>query len=86
MTTEARGLTKGEKGLLRHMRKPWWNVINKKSFHVFFGTESGRSWCPKGPTGAIVASLMRKELIDFAPNPGRIGKIVRIQREGKCDY
>ena len=70
-------LTSAERTFLRHFRKPWWNIVNKKSFYVLFGTETGREWTPRGPTGATAASLMRKGLIDFEPKPRRIGKLMR---------
>jgi len=75
-------LTKGERDFLAHMRKPWWNLVNKRTFYVGFGTETGRNWVPRGRTGAIMASLMRKGLIDFAPKTGRIAKLVRIADKG----
>lgn len=71
-------LTKGERDFLAHMRKPWWNLVNKRTFYVSFGTEKGKFWVPRGHTGAIMASLMRKGLIDFMPKTGRIGKLERI--------
>lgn len=69
-------LNKAERVFLNHFRKPWSNIVNKRTFYVFFLT-SKRGWTPLGPTGATLASLMKKGLVDFEPKPGRIGKLVR---------
>jgi len=87
MTDRARGatkLTKGESDFLAHMISPWWNLINKSTWYVTFGTESGKFWHPKGPMGSIAASLMRKGLIDFAKKTGRIGKLVLTEKAEKA--
>lgn len=72
-------LNRAERIFLRHFGEPWSNIVNKRSFYVFFLTRDGKKeWTPRGPTGATVASLMKRGLIDFAPKPGRIGKLIRI--------
>jgi hypothetical protein len=75
-------LTNAEKALLRHLREPWWNLINKKTFYVYFSTGTSREWTPRGRTGATVASLMRKGIVDFAPKPGFLGRLVRVGKRG----
>jgi hypothetical protein len=70
-------LSNAEKNVLKHMRNGWWNLINKRTFYVIFGRENGENWAPPGPTGATIAKMMRKGLIDFEPKPGTIGRLVR---------
>lgn len=77
-------ITKAERDLLNHLKAPWWNLINKKTFYITFGTPKGKEWVPRGRTGATVAALMRKGIIDFAPKPGFLGSLVRM-KNGKHD-
>lgn len=54
-----------ELNVLKHLQRGWKAVINRRTFYVVFVRSWNETWVPPGPTGATVARMMRKGLIDF---------------------